>query len=158
MPQVLIRPMTAADVPAVAALEQTAPDAWTAAQLMEELQAPFARCLVLCRGGEIAAFCTAQAAADEASLNAITVAPACQGQGLGGQLLRALMQRLADEGAAMLYLEVRAGNAPALALYERAGFFRTGRRPRFYRDPTEDAVTMRCPLPAAPAAQPAQNA
>lgn len=171
--------MTAADLPAVAALERFAPDPWNLRQLAEELAAPFARCLVLCRkegtaaaegagaestagpnaekaaaaaanaasaaaaeGPAVFGFCTAQLAADEATLNAITVAPACRGRGYGLQLLTALEARLQREGAAALYLEVRSRNAPALALYQKAGYTVTGRRPHFYRDPPDDAITM----------------
>ena len=39
-------------------------------------------------------------------------------------------------------LEVRASNAPALALYEGAGFRRVGVRKNFYTAPAEDAVLM----------------
>jgi ribosomal-protein-alanine N-acetyltransferase len=39
-------------------------------------------------------------------------------------------------------LEVRASNAPALALYEHAGFCRTGLRRHYYSAPVEDAVLM----------------
>ena len=88
-------------------------------------------------------FCTAQLAADEATLNAITVAPACRGQGYGLQLLTALEACLRARGATTLYLEVRSRNAPALALYQKAGYTVTGRRPRFYRAPPDDAITMK---------------
>ena len=37
---------------------------------------------------------------------------------------------------------VRAGNAPAIALYEKLGFTPVGRRKDFYRDPVEDALLM----------------
>lgn len=87
-------------------------------------------------------FCSAQLAADEATLNAITVAPACRGRGYGLRLLAALETRLCAQGAAALYLEVRSRNAPALALYQKAGYTVTGRRPRFYRAPPDDALTM----------------
>jgi [ribosomal protein S18]-alanine N-acetyltransferase len=40
-------------------------------------------------------------------------------------------------------LEVRAGSAGAIALYERLGFVAVGRRPGYYRSPVEDAVLMR---------------
>jgi len=40
------------------------------------------------------------------------------------------------------FLEVRAGNHAALALYEKAGFARRGLRRNYYRDPADDALIM----------------
>lgn len=131
------------DLDAVAVIERFAPDPWNRSQLSEELRAPFARCLVLCAGGKIAGFCTAQLAADEATLNAITVDPACRRRGYGRQLLTALQELLRAQGAAAVYLEVRSQNAAAIALYHAMGYADTGRRPRFYRSPTDDALTMK---------------
>ena len=142
-----VREMTAADVPAVAIIEQSAPDPWYARQIAEELESDFARCLVLCgntAGAErILGFCTVQEAAGEATLNAITVAPEARGRGCGEFLLRALLERLAAAGDTEVFLEVRTQNAPAITLYEKTGFVRTGLRKRFYTDPLDDAITMK---------------
>ena len=46
------------------------------------------------------------------------------------------------EGAQQAYLEVRASNHAAIALYTRLGFRVCGRRPNYYRDPEEDAVLV----------------
>ncbi len=46
------------------------------------------------------------------------------------------------EGCQVALLEVRAGNGPALGLYESLGFRRVGRRPRYYPNDGEDAVLM----------------
>jgi ribosomal-protein-alanine N-acetyltransferase len=48
--------------------------------------------------------------------------------------------------ATEVVLEVRAGSAGAAALYAGLGFTQAGRRPRYYRDPDEDALIMRLPL------------
>ena len=53
---------------------------------------------------------------------------------------------LKAEGACSCFLEARASNAPALALYGRLGFARVGLRRGFYRAPAEDAVLMAMPL------------
>ena len=39
-------------------------------------------------------------------------------------------------------LEVRVSNAPAIRLYEKLGFRKLGKRPRFYDAPAEDAWIM----------------
>ena len=64
----------------------------------------------------------------------------------GGQKLGLI---LTGGGARAAYLEVRASNGVALALYARFGFREVGRRRGYYRRPVEDAVVMRAPLGAA---------
>jgi ribosomal-protein-alanine N-acetyltransferase len=61
---------------------------------------------------------------------------------MGGQLLTALIDELRTEQVNELILEVRASNLAALRFYGAFGFKETGRRPRYYADPEEDAVLM----------------
>ena len=42
-----------------------------------------------------------------------------------------------------IHLEVRAANAPAIALYEKTGFAEIGRRKNYYRIPKVDALILR---------------
>lgn len=93
--------------------------------------------------GILQGFCVIQQVCDEFTLMNIAVAPAYQGQGIGGQLLR-YVQALAAQHRAKLWLEVRASNAAALHLYEKQGFSEVGRRPSYYPrgDEREDAVIM----------------
>ena len=55
------------------------------------------------------------------------------------------LARLVREGRgrlAFLTLEVRAGNAPAIGLYEKLGFREVGRRKNYYREEGEDALLL----------------
>lgn len=82
----------------------------------------------------------------EAELLTLAVAPAAQRQGLGRKLLVSVLAGAHAFGARQLLLEVAADNGPALALYESAGFARTGTRPGYYRYPDgsrADAILMR---------------
>ena len=137
-----IEPMAAADLAACAAIEATAPESWSEAQLAEELQSPAARLFVARQGGEVVGLAVFQLAAGEAGLYALTVAPAARRQGVGGALLAGSLAALKAQGAASCFLEVRAGNAAALALYRRMGFAAAGLRRGFYKAPPEDAVVM----------------
>jgi ribosomal-protein-alanine N-acetyltransferase len=56
--------------------------------------------------------------------------------------LNALLEELRTEEVCQLILEVRASNRAALGFYGALGFKETGRRPRYYIDPEEDAVLM----------------
>jgi [ribosomal protein S18]-alanine N-acetyltransferase len=76
----------------------------------------------------------------EFEVHTIGVDPAYQGQGIGRQLLDALLG-FACGGA--VYLEVRTDNEAAIALYHSAGFIEVGLRRRYYRVSGADAYTMR---------------
>ena len=78
---------------------------------------------------------------DEGTLERIAVAPRYRRQGIAEALLDAYIQ-YGREHLAFLTLEVRAGNAPAIALYEKLGFREVGRRKNYYRAEHEDALLM----------------
>ena len=87
---------------------------------------------------------------DEAHLLDITVAPAHQRQGWGRWMLQALIGWAREQGAACVWLEVRASNTPARALYTAMGWQAVGVRRGYYPDGAhrrEDAIVMRLDLP-----------
>lgn len=92
--------------------------------------------------GRIVGFAVAGLVAPEAELETIAVSAKAQRQGVGALLLRALAEELRTERVTGLILEVRASNRAALGFYRAQGFIETGRRPRYYADPEEDAVLM----------------
>lgn len=102
----------------------------------------------LMAGEVMAAFAITQVVLDEATLFNIAVDPAWQRQGLGRQLLEHLIQALEERGVATLWLEVRASNTVAIALYESLGFNEATIRRNYY--PTaqgrEDAIIMALPI------------
>jgi len=79
----------------------------------------------------------------EAELHNMAVDQTAKRQGIGRLLLSALIQTAQGRGVEVIHLEVRAGNAPAIALYEGLGFQRVGLRRGYYQVPLEDAVLMR---------------
>jgi ribosomal-protein-alanine N-acetyltransferase len=81
-----------------------------------------------------------------AELESVAVAASARHAGIGRALCAAVLDWTKEEGAASIVLEVRAGSAPAIALYEGLSFVLAGRRPRYYRDPEDDALLMRLPL------------
>lgn len=91
-----------------------------------------------------AGFAVARAAADEAELISLAVAPEQRGAGLGRRLLDAVLERAAALGAAQMHLEVAVDNGPALRLYEQAGFARAGTRRGYYQraDRRVDALVL----------------
>ncbi|TPG60631.1 GNAT family N-acetyltransferase [Roseomonas nepalensis] len=97
-------------------------------------------------GEEPAGFVLARAAAGEAEVLTLAVDPAAQRAGLGGALLGAAVAEVARRGASALFLEVSERNAPARALYARAGAAQVGLRRRYYPDGS-DALVLRITPP-----------
>lgn len=86
----------------------------------------------------------------EAELLDFVVSPDYQGQGVGSCFMDWLLEQVATL-ADRFYLEVRASNAPAIALYQNVGFAEVGLRPNYYpaAKGREDAVLMAMELFAA---------
>lgn len=74
----------------------------------------------------------ARLAAGEGEILTVAVAKAARGRGVGRLLMDNVLQRLHEERAEALFLEVEETNAPALALYRRLRFEEVGRRPAYY--------------------------
>lgn len=79
---------------------------------------------------------------DEGYISNIAVRPDYRRRGVADALLNALEQRARALMLSFLTLEVRAHNAPAIALYEKHGYRVAGRRKNYYEKPTEDALLM----------------
>jgi len=84
----------------------------------------------------------------EAQLLNLSVVPDARRHGLGSELLAQFLDDALRLGAEQVFLEVRESNAPAIALYERAGFKPVARREAYYPQgsdgrPREDALVMR---------------
>ncbi len=86
---------------------------------------------------------------DQGELANIAIVPAGRSEGLGGRLLEHVMKLARGRGVDRVYLEVRASNRAAAALYARSGFVEVGRRKGYYDRPKEDALVMLARLDAA---------
>ena len=82
----------------------------------------------------------------ELHILAIATHPDRRRAGIGGLLLGHAIVQARAAGATLATLEVRRGNLPAIALYERAGFATVHVRQRYYQDDGEDALVMLCDL------------
>lgn len=72
---------------------------------------------------------------EEGELLSIAVAKPHRGKGFGEKLAGAALERLKTAGCRALFLEVEAGNRPAIGLYERLGGTAVGRRKGYYTAP-----------------------
>ena len=92
--------------------------------------------------GRLAAMLVLWLIEDEAHIATLATHPDFRRQGIAEQLLIAALCSARAEGASRAFLEVRAGNAAALELYNKYGFEVAGARPRYYKDNNEDAILM----------------
>lgn len=132
-----------ADIPRLALIEREFSDnTWTAEQLAEELRSPHAYLFCCEVDGETAGFCDLHVVADDAHINELCIAPGHRRRGAAHALMRHAIGLCESLGCAALSLEVRSKNEPAIALYRKCSFEPAGRRPRFYREPDDDALNM----------------
>ncbi|TMR90322.1 ribosomal protein S18-alanine N-acetyltransferase [Nonomuraea basaltis] len=138
--------MTAADLPTVMAIERaTFPlDAWSEGMMRDELaDMPRTRHYVVALvDDEIVAYAGLAAAADQADVQTIAVLEQHRGTGIGGAMLTELLAEAGRRGAREIFLEVRADNPRAQAVYRHFEFEEIGTRRRYYDDGT-DAIMMR---------------
>jgi [ribosomal protein S18]-alanine N-acetyltransferase len=94
-------------------------------------------------GRTMIGFILSRMAAGEAEILSIAIAPRQRGRGLARPLLDLHLRRLAGRGARAVFLEVDEHNAPARALYRRAGFYDVGRRKSYYQSGASALVLRR---------------
>ena len=133
--------MNESHVSAVAELErQNFSDPWPDIAVRGELTNKLALWLVALEGGEVVGYVGSQTVLQEADMMNIAVADTHRRRGIAKMLVEELIRQL---DAYQLTLEVRASNAPAIALYEALGFQQVGLRKNYYRKPKEDALILR---------------
>ena len=138
-----LTPMTAEHIPQIAVLERACfSHPWSEDMLREELWND-AAVIVAAEGedGTVLGYAGLQTVLDEGYINNVAVDPRFRRQGVADELIAAFV-RFGRAKLAFLTLEVRASNAPAIALYEKHGFQEVGRRKDYYDDPKEDAILM----------------
>lgn len=155
------RPAVAPDIAEVVALERATENTphWPPAAYAEILAphpAAPRRCLFVARtsNGLLAGFSVgllqpgSSQTSHLAELESVAVAASARRAGIGRSLCNAVLDWSRAHGADEIILEVRAASAGAIALYTSLGFVETGRRPRYYHDPADDALLMQLRLEA----------
>ena len=94
----------------------------------------------------LAGYIAARLTGSELHINNVAVRQPFRRRGLGSALLVRILAEGKRLGALAAFLEVRAGNVAAQALYERCGLHIVGQRPNYYSQPVEDATIMSVPL------------
>lgn len=141
---IAVRSMHAEDVDAVSRIEAaTFSTPWSADTFRSLLDRPGAELHVLEHPEEgVVGYAVLWCILDQGELANIAIAEPHRGRGLGSDLLGRMMDLARERGVKSLYLEVRASNDEAAALYRRFGFAEIGARKDYYERPREDAVMM----------------
>jgi ribosomal-protein-alanine acetyltransferase len=155
------RRATSADLDAVMAIETAVfgTDAWSRATVHGELASVHGYYLVAFPPDDprrIEAYAGLHAPNNEpqADIQTIAVAATARRHGLGRALMRQLIAQARERGAREVFLEVRADNPTAKALYDDLGFEAIAVRPKYYQPDGVDAIVMRLTIPE-PVTEPA---
>ncbi len=80
--------------------------------------------------------------AGEAEIYSIAVDAGFRRKGIGGYLLREIMDAMKKRQIGKVWLEVRKSNASAISFYREFGFDARHERMRYYSEPIENAAVM----------------
>ena len=129
--------------------EQSGLSRWGWAAYHAELQSVHRSLLLVIRprkltasGSRVIGYIVAREAGGELHINNVGVRHEYRRRGLGAFLLTRVLENARNLEVSVAYLEVRASNSAARALYEKQGFRTIAQRPNYYTDPPEDAVVM----------------
>jgi ribosomal-protein-alanine N-acetyltransferase len=139
-----IRAFREGDAPAIMAILRDAPEAanWLEESYRELLRLPGMVAFVSGSESRVTGFLIGRNVADEAEILNLAVARDARRKGEGGALVKAALNEFRARSVSRVFLEVRESNAAGITFYERRGFFKTGKRAGYYRNPEEAAIGM----------------
>lgn len=111
---------------------------WSRADLERQLNLETSHFAVATLDGNVVGYMGLQIFSGEGYVTNVAVLPEYRRQGIAKMLIEKQMQN----EMSFITLEVRESNLPAIKLYESCGFENVGIRPKFYTNPTENAIIM----------------
>ena len=139
----IIRPWKKEDIPVIAQMERRCfHDAWTEDMLFDTLRYPVYHCFLAEEDGKICGYCCLIVVCEDAEVGNIAVDLPFRERGIGKALMERMHQCAKEKGATQCFLEVRASNENAIALYKKFGYEAYGIRVGYYED-GEDALAMK---------------
>lgn len=138
-----IKLMTSDDVEEIAELDKLCFSVpWSYDAFLSETQNTIARYIVAKDGDHCIGYCGFWIAYDSGDITNVAVHPDYRKQGIGTQLIGAMINLAKSEGVTSMNLEVRKSNVAAQKLYSKYGFKCVGTRKGYYSDNKEDALIM----------------
>ena len=139
-----IRDVGPDDIPQIVELEKRCFSLpWTAEQLAAQIKdAQHEFIAAISPDGTVLGYVGMMYVLDEGYISNVATDLPWRRQGIADALIGRLCAICEGLRLSFVSLEVRAGNAPAVALYEKHGFAPVGLRKNYYERPREDAVIM----------------
>ena len=141
---IIIRVSAEEDAEAIAGIESEAFSMpWSVNAFTDAIKSKNYIYLTAFNDNEIVGYAGCTVVGDEGDITNIAVDKNYSKRGIGEMLIRRLIEEADDCGIGQIFLEVRASNIAAQALYTKVGFEMIGTRRNFYQKPTEDACLMK---------------
>ena len=111
---------------------------WSEKSIEESLNNPCSHFYIARSGEDVCGYIGIQIFSGEGYVTNVATLPSFRKHGIA----QALVEKALENEMEFLTLEVRQSNLPAISLYKKLGFTEVGIRPKFYREPTENAILM----------------
>lgn len=111
---------------------------WSREDLKNQIKNETSHFLVADVDGRAVGYMGLQIFSGEGYVTNVAVLPQFRGRGIAQVLISEQMKNDME----FITLEVRESNIPAISLYKKMGFENMGIRPKFYSNPTENAIIM----------------
>ena len=121
-------------------------DPWSEQSIRALILSELSFSFVAIREGEIVGYFLGSCIVPEGEVFRLAVKAELRRRGIGYRLLSRVCDLSRESGLEMLFLEVRAQNTPARALYRSLGFVEDMTRRGYYKNPPDDAVLMHLEL------------
>ena len=133
--------LSADALPQILEIERASfPRPWSPELFQQEFRSPQSFLLGVFGNSALLGYSVSSLIFEEHHLLTVAIARDARRSGLGKALLSETIRLGRERGAEVVFLEVRAGNSAARALYEGLGFRITGVRSGYYVDNQEDAI------------------
>ena len=116
---------------------------WSEATISSEIKSGFSDFFGAFSEEKLAGYIGGRTIAGETEIFNVAVSPEFRRKGIAKALIEKFIETVRKKETQVIFLEVRASNLPAIALYEKNGFVFCGLRKNYYTNPTENALLMR---------------
>lgn len=138
--QVFLQKMEWEDLPLVAEMHQDMIGSWHQNIWADVLKDKYSQTWVLRHKNALIGFIAWRILGEEAEILTLYILPQYRRQGLGKRLIELLVKKCQVMGVRSIFLEVPAGNHPAIQLYSSHHFTPTGTRRNYYKVARETAI------------------